>query len=71
MQRLRALLDALDAAEAGVDEVRVELPCGGTTVELRRPGRALRYGAILRKELRRLQLEDAVRVEGEDSLVAS
>ena len=42
-----------------------------TTVELHRPGRALRFGAILRKELRRLQLEDAVMVEGEESLAAS
>jgi hypothetical protein len=70
-QRLRALLDVLDGAEAGVDDVRVALPCGPTTVELHRPGRALRFGAILRKELRRLQLEDAVMVEGEESLAAS
>jgi len=70
-QRLRALLDVLDAAEAGVDDVRVELPCGEATVELHRPGRAVRFGAILRKELRRLQLDDAVRVEGEETLAAS
>ena len=70
-QLLRALLDVLDQSEAGLDDVRVCVPCGGTTVELHRPGRAVRYGAILKKELRRLRLEDAARVEGEEALAAS
>jgi hypothetical protein len=60
---LRNLLDVIDTAEAGVDDVRILLPCGGgETVELARPGRAIRFGVIVNKEMRRLQLEAAVTI---------